>query len=321
MSIAKPYLTITVAMTAMPAAIAQTYPVKPVRMIISTAAGGSADTIGRIVAAKMSETLGQQIIVDNRTGSAGVVATSAVAKSPPDGYTLLLAYGSHVINPSIYPKLPYDTLKDLASITQVAVQPLMLNIHPSLPARSVKELVALAKARPGQLNYATSGAGSGGHLASVIMNKMADITMVHVPYKGSAPAMIDTISGQCQVHIASLITSLPHVRSGKVRGIGVTSTKRSSAAPDIPAIAETLAGYEVVNSYYLLAPAGIAADVQARLHAEAVKAIRHPDVVERLARDGADPVGNTPAQATRYIEGELQKWGRAVRDSGAKADG
>jgi tripartite-type tricarboxylate transporter receptor subunit TctC len=153
------------------------------------------------------------------------------------------------------------------------------------------------------------------------MNKMAGITMVHVPYKGSAPAMIDSISGQCQVHIASLITSLPHVREGRVRGIGVTSAKRSAAAPDIPAIAETLPGYEVVNSYYLPAPAGLPADVHTKLHADAVKAIRHPEVVERLARDGADPVGNTPAQATRYIEGEIQKWGKAVRESGAKADG
>lgn len=321
MSIINTFLIAALGMALMPNASAQAYPAKPVRMIISTAAGGSADTIGRIVAAKMSESLGQQIIVDNRTGSAGVVATSAVAKSAPDGYTLLLAYGSHVINPSIYPKLPYDTLKDFVSITQVAAQPLMLNIHPALPAKSVKELIALAKARPGQLNYATSGSGSGGHLATVIMNKMAGITMVHVPYKGSAPAMIDSISGQCQVHIASLITSLPHVRGGRVRGIGVTSAKRSAAAPDIPAIAETLPGYEVVNSYYLLAPAGLPADVHTRLHADAVKAIRHPEVVERLARDGADPVGNTPAQATRYIEGEIQKWGKAVRESGAKADG
>jgi hypothetical protein len=188
------------------------------------------------------------------------------------------------------------------------------------PGSRYREL-PLAKARPGQLNYATSGSGSGGHLATVIMNKMAGITMVHVPYKGSAPAMIDSISGQCHVHIASLITSLPHVREGRVRGIGVTSAKRSAAAPDIPAIAETLPGYEVVNSYYLLAPAGLPADVHTKLHADAVKAIRHPEVVERLARDGADPVGNTPAQATRYIEGEIQKWGKAVRESGAKADG
>jgi tripartite-type tricarboxylate transporter receptor subunit TctC len=289
-------------------------------MIVPTAPGGSVDTLARIVAMKMSGTIGQQVVVENRSGSAGVVGTEAVAKAQPDGYTLLMAYGSHVINPSLYPKLPYDTTKDFATITQVAVQPLMLNIHPALPAKTVKELIALAKARPGELNFGTAGAGSGGHLANVIFNQMAGVKMVHVPYKGSSPAMIDLIAGQTQMHIASLITSLPHVRSGKVRGIGVTSAKRSAAAPDIPAVAETLPGYEVVNSYYLLAPAGTPKETVSRLHAEAVKAIRNPEVVERLARDGADPVANTPEETAQYISREIEKWGKAVRDSGAKAD-
>jgi len=299
---------------------AQSYPAKSIRMIVPTAPGGSVDTLARIVAMKMSGTIGQQVVVENRAGSAGVVGTEIVAKAQPDGYTLLMAYGSHVINPSLYPKLPYDTTKDFAAITQVAVQPLMLNVHPALPAKTVKQLIALAKARPGELNFGTAGAGSGGHLANVIFNQMAGVKMVHVPYKGSSPAMIDLIAGQTQMHIASLITSLPHVRSGKVRGIGVTSAQRSAAAPDTPAVAETLPGYEVVNSYYLLAPAGTPREAVSRLHAEAVKAIRHPEVIERLARDGADPVANTSVETLQYIAREIEKWGKAVRDSGAKAD-
>ena len=303
-----------------PAVCAQSYPAKPIRMVVSTAAGGSADFIGRLVAGRMAGPLGQQVVVENRSGSGGVVGTEFVAKSAPDGYVLLLAYGSHVINPALYPKLPYDTTRDFAAVSQIAVQPLILSVHPALPARTVKELISLAKARPGQLNFASAGAGSGGHLANVIFNYMADIKMVHVPYRGSSPAMIDLIAGNTQLYIASLITSLPHVRSGKVRGIAVTSAKRSSVMPEIPTIGETLRGYEVVNSYYLLAPAGTPNEIVTRLHAEAAKAIHLPDVVERLAKDGAEPVGNSPAEATQYIAQEIVKCGKAVRDSGAKPD-
>ena len=303
-----------------PAALAQSYPAKTIRMIVPSAAGGSVDFMARMVANKISPALGQQVVVENRAGSGGVVGTEVVARSAPDGYVLLMAYGSHVINPSLYPKLPYDTLKDFSAISQISVQPLMIIVHPTLPVRTVKELIALAKARPGQLNYATAGSGSGGHLANVIFNHMAGVSMVHVPYKGSSPAIIDLIAGNTQMHIASLITVLPHVRSGKVRGIAVTSAKRSAVVPDIPAVAETLRGYEVVNSYYLLAPAGTPNEIIARLHAEVAKALREPDVVERLAKDGADPVGNTPAEATQVIAQEIVKWGKAVKDSGAKPD-
>ena len=299
---------------------AQSYPAKPIRMVVPSAAGGSVDFFGRLVAAKVSTALGQQIVVENRAGSGGVVGTEVVARSAPDGYVLLMAYGSHVINPSLYPKLPYDTLKDFSAVSQIAVQPLMIILHPALPVRTVKDLISLAKARPGQLNYATAGSGSGGHLANVIFNHMAGVTMVHVPYKGSSPAIIDLIAGNTQMHISSLITVLPHVRSGKVRGIAVTSAKRSAVVPDIPAVAETLSGYEVVNSYYLLAPAGTPSEIVARLHAETAKALREPDVIERLAKDGADPVGNTPAEATHVISQEIVKWGKAVKDSGAKPD-
>jgi tripartite-type tricarboxylate transporter receptor subunit TctC len=299
---------------------AQAYPVKPVRVVVSTAAGGSADTLARLVTAKLTAALGQSFVVENRSGSGGVVGTEVVAKSAPDGYTLLMAYHSHVINPSLYPKLPFDTVKAFAPITQVAVQPQLFNVHPSLPARNAKELIALAKARPGQLLYASAGSGSGGHLAHEIFNSMAGVRMTHVPYKGSSPALIDVMAGQTQLMIASLISSLPHVRSGRLRALGVTSLKRSAVLPEVPAIAETLPGYETVISYFLLAPAGTPDEIIAKLHAACVRALKEADVIERLARDGAEPVGNTPQETARYIAGEIDKWGKAVKASGAIAD-
>ena len=301
-------------------AAAQSYPVKSIRMIVPSTPGGSVDTLARLVAQKMTASLGQQVVVENRSGSGGVVGTEVAAKSAPDGYTLLMAYGSHVINPTLYPKLPYDTVKDFAPITQVAVQPLLVNVHPALPVKSVRELIALARARPGELNYASAGSGSGGHLATEILNMMAGIKMTHVPYRGSAPAMFDLVAGNTQLMILTLITSLPHVRSGRLRGIAITSATRSPVVPEVPTVGETVRGYEVVVSYFLLAPARTSHEVVSRLHAEAAKALKQPDVVERLARDGADPVGNTPEQTARYIADEMVKWGKAVKASGARAD-
>ena len=301
-------------------AAAQGYPVKPMRMIVPSAPGGSVDTLARIVAQKMTDSLGQQVIVENRSGSGGVIGTELVAKAAPDGYTLLMAYGSHVINPSLYRKLPYETVRDFAPITQVAVQPLMVNIHPSLPARTVKELIALARKRPGELNYGSAGSGSGGHLATEILGTMAGIKMVHVPYKGSAPAMFDVVAGNTQLMIATLITSLPHVRSGRLLGIGVTSAQRSPIAPDVPTVAETIPGYEVVVSYFLVAPAGTPQEIISALNGAAVKALKQPDVVERLARDGAAPVANSAAETARYIADEIVKWGKAVKAAGAQSD-
>ena len=301
-------------------ASAQTYPAKPVRVIVSTAAGGSTDTLGRLLAQKLTAALGQSFVVENRAGSGGVVGTEVVAKSAPDGYTLLLAYHSHVINPALYPRLPFDTVKAFAPITQVAVQPQLINVHPSLPAKNVKELIALAKAHPGQLLYGSAGSGSGGHLANEIFNSMAGIRMTHVPYKGSAPALIDVIAGHTQLMFATLITSLPHVRSGRLRALGVSSLKRSAVLPDVPAIAEILPGYETVVSYFLLAPAGTPDEIIAKLNAACVRALKDADVIERLARDGADPVGNTPQETARYILSEIDKWGKAVKASGARAD-
>jgi tripartite-type tricarboxylate transporter receptor subunit TctC len=299
---------------------AQSYPTKTVRVIVPSAPGGSVDTLGRLVSQKLTAALGQQFVVENRAGSGGVVGTEIVAKAPPDGYTLLMAYHSHIINPALYPKLPYDTVKSFTPITQVAVQPQLFNVHPTLPAKNAKELIALAKARPGQLLFGSAGSGSGGHLANEIFNAMAGIKMTHVPYKGSAPALIDVIAGNTQLMVATLITSLPHVRSGRLHALGVSSVKRSPVLPNVPTISETLPGYECVVSYFLLAPAGTPEDIIAKLHAESAKALKQPDVVERLARDGADPVGNTPQETTRYIASEIDKWGKAVKASGARAD-
>ena len=299
-------------------AAAQAYPAKPVRVVVPSGAGGSVDTLARLVAQKMSASLGQQVVVENRSGSGGVIGTEIAARSAPDGYTLLMAYGSHVVNPTLYPKLPYDTVRDFLPITQVAVQPLLANVHPALPVKSVRELVALAKARPGQLNYGSAGSGSGGHLATEILCMMANVKMTHVPYKGSAAAMFDVVAGNTQLMILTLITSLPQVRAGKLRAIGITSTKRSPIVPDVPAVAETIPGYDVEVSYFLLAPAGTSRDIVTKLNAEATRALKQSDVVERLARDGATPIGNTPEQTARYIDQEIVKWGKAVKASGAK---
>jgi tripartite-type tricarboxylate transporter receptor subunit TctC len=231
-----------------------------------------------------------------------------------------MAYHSHVINPSLYKKLPYDTVKQFTPITQVAVQPELVNVHPALPVKTVKNLIALAKARPGELLYGSAGSGSGGHLATVLLTSMAGIKMTHVPYKGSAAALFDVVAGNTQLMIATLISSLPHVRSGRLRAIGITSEKRSQVLPEVPTVAESLPGYETVVSYFLLAPAGTPQEIITKLHAESAKALHQRDVVERLAHDGAQPVGNTPQQCARYIDVEIAKWAKVIKESGARAD-
>jgi tripartite-type tricarboxylate transporter receptor subunit TctC len=300
------------------AGAADAYPSKPVRIIVPTGAGGSNDTLARISAQKLSAAVGQQFVVENRSGAGGVIGTEFVAKAAPDGYTLLMAYGSHVINPTLYPKLPYDTVKDFAPITQVAVQPMLLIVHPALPARNMKELIALAKRKPGALNYASSGAGSGSHLGVEIMLMMADAKMTHVPYKASATALFEVLAGNVDLAVLTLITALPQVRAGKVRALGITSAKRSPILPDVPTFAETIRGYEVEVSYFLVAPAKTPHEIIQRLNTEMVKVLKEPDVVERLAADGAVPVANTPEQCGKFIESEIPKWGKAVKASGAK---
>lgn len=302
-------------------AAAQGYPVKPIRMIVPSAPGGSVDTLARIVAQKMTESLGQQVIVENRSGSGGVVGTELVAKAAPDGYTLLMAYGSHVINPSLYRKLPYETVRDFAPITQVAVQPLMVNIHPSLPARTVKELIALARKRPGEVFFASGGTGSSVHLAAALFLTTARVEMTHVPYKGGGPAMTGVLSGEASVMFPTMQSVMPLVRTGRLRALAISITTRSPALPEIPTIAEAgVPGYDATGWYGMLAPAGTPEAAIDRLHAGVVKILAAPELKQRLAAEGAIAVGNTPAQFDRFIRDEIGKWAKIIRELKLRVD-
>ncbi|HYC46775.1 MAG TPA: tripartite tricarboxylate transporter substrate binding protein [Burkholderiales bacterium] len=299
---------------------AETYPSRTVRIIVPSAPGGSVDTLGRLVAQKLSTSLGQQFVVENRPGSGGVVGTEIVAKAQPDGYTLLMAYHSHVINPTLYKKLPFDTVKDFIPITQVAVQPLLFNVHPSLPANNPRELLNLAKARPGQILYGSAGSGSGGHLATEMFAYMGGVKMTHVPYKGASPALIDVIAGNTQLMVATFIASMGHINGGRLKAVGVSSAKRSTVLPKVPAISEAIPGFEALVSYFFLAPAGTPNDIIQKLSAESIKGLKAPDTVERLAANSAEPVASTPAETAKVIQSEMVKWGKIVQVSGAKAN-
>lgn len=299
----------------------QVWPAKPVRIVVPTTPGGSADTLTRLLAARMSESLGQQVIVENRAGSAAIVGTEAVARATPDGYTLLMAWGSHVINPGLYARLPYDTLKDFTPIVQVAVQPLMVMVHPSVPAKTLQEFIAFAKKRPGLITYSTAGTGSGGHLAGELFASVAGFRWTPVPYKGIQPAMADTIGGHVDAAVGTMVAGLSHVRGGKLRGLAVTSLKRSGGAPDIPTVAESgLPGFEVYTSYYLLGPAGTPRGVVDRMNAEVARALQHPEVRERLSRDGAEGIGGTPEQLQAHLSSEIARWTKVIRQAGVKVD-
>lgn len=299
---------------------AESYPSRTVRVIVPSTPGGSVDTLGRLVAQKLSAAMGQQFVVENRSGSGGVVGTEIVAKAAPDGHTLLMAYHSHVINPALYKKLPFDTVKDFAPITQVAVQPLLFNVHPSLPANGPRELINLAKARPGEILYGSAGAGSGGHLATEMFAYMGGVKLTHIPYKGASPALIDVISGNTQLMVATVIASMGHIKSGRLKGVGVTSAKRASVLPNVPAISEAIPGFEALVSYFFLAPAGTPNEIVQQLSAESIKALKAPDTVERLAANSAEPVASTPAETAKVIQSEMVKWGKIVQVSGASAN-
>ena len=300
---------------------AQGYPAKPIRWVLSFgAAGGAPDTIARMIGPKLTEAWGQQVLVDPRTGAGGTIATDIVAKSPPDGYTLLLASPSHAINATLYGKLPYDALADFTPVSLVAELPNILVVHPSLPARSVKELIALARAKPGALNYGSAGSGSSQHLAGELFNKMAGVKTVHIPYKGGGAAMVDLIAGQVQLTFGSA-TTLPHVRSGKAVALAVTTAKRASTLPDLPTIAESgLPGYEASAWYMVLAPAKTPPAIIDKLHAEIVRSMKLPDVRERFTFQTIEPVGLPPAESTAYLAREITKWAAVVKASGAKVE-
>jgi tripartite-type tricarboxylate transporter receptor subunit TctC len=298
------------------------YPNKPVRLIVPAAPGGGADFLARIVGTRLQEQTGQSFVIDNRAGASGTIAADLTAKSAPDGYTMLLGQSTSIaIAPHLYPKLPYDTLRDLKPVTLVAEVPNMLVVHPSVQANSVREFIALAKAKPGSLNYGSAGNGAPSHLAGAMFNGAAGVDLVHVPYKGAGPALNDLVSGQIQVMFAPMVAAMPQVKSGKLRALAVTSAKRSPAVPDVPTLAESgLPGFAIVSWFGFFVPAATPQAVVDKLHQETVKALKHPDTVERFAKEGAEPEGNTPAEFAAYVQQESARYAKVVKDNNIKAD-
>jgi tripartite-type tricarboxylate transporter receptor subunit TctC len=297
------------------------YPNKPIRMIVPYPPGGPTDVLGRIVAQKLSENLGQQVVVENRPGASGMIGSEIVAKAAPDGYTLLANASIHVINPSLYPKMNFDALRDFAPVSLIAQVPLILVVNPGLPVKSVQELIALGKAQPNLLNFGSSGNAAAPHLAGESFKIATGVQMQHVPYKGSAPALTDLIGGQVQLIFDSMPSAMPHVKSGKIRALAVTTAKRSPTVPDLPTIAESgVPGFDISTWYGVWAPAGTPKEIVNKVAAEMAKALQQPAMRERLAALGAEPVGNTPEEFAAYCQSELAKWSKIVRESGAKAD-
>lgn len=296
------------------------YPDRPIRLIVGFPPGGAADILGRIAARELSEALGQQVVVDNRGGAGGLIATEIAARANADGYTLLFTSIPHVINPHLHRKIAYDALKDFAPVAQFVTVPLMMAVNPAFPAKSVKELIAAARAKPGGIHYASAGSGSSSHLAMELFKKMAEVDLNHVPYKGTGPLITDLVAGQVAVTIASAVPLSPQVKAGRLRALAVTGPKRSPSFPELPAIAETVPGYEVVNWFGVLAPAGTPRAVVARLNQALGAALGSPDLRARLAAQGADPAGGTPEDFGRLIRSDFAKWARVVKESGAKVD-
>ncbi len=299
-------------------AMAQAYPAKPIRFIVPSTPGGSVDTLARTIGPRLADKWGQQVIVDNRSGAGGAIAGDLVAKSPPDGYTLLVGtVASLATNVSLQKKLPYDPMKDFAPVTLIATQNLMLLVHPSLPVKSVKELTALAKKRPGSLSFSSAGNGTGGHLSGELYKLLAGVDLLHVPYKGVAPAMIDVVSGQVTMTFASILSGSQQVKTGRLRALAVTGGRRSPAVAELPTMMEAgVAGYESATWYGIVAPAGTPADIVNRLSSEIVAILKGPEMNDRLSKEGADPVGNTPAEFARHIQTEIEKWRKVIRAAG-----
>jgi len=298
------------------------YPVRPVRLVVPYVPGGGADIVGRLLAKKLGDALGATIVVDNRPGAGGNLGTDLVAKAAPDGYTLLMGnVGPLTINPSLYAGLPYSPLKDFAPVSLLAVYPNVLVINPSLPANSIGELIACAKAHPRQISYGSAGIGSSTHLAAELLRNMAKIDVVHVPYKGGAQALVDLMAGQIQMYFSSILGALPHVKSGKLRALAVTGAKRSRVAPELPTVAESgFPGYEASNWVGLLVPAATPAPVVERLNREIVRSFRDPEVQEKLSAQGGETETDSPSEFALYMRSEIAKWSRVVKESGAHAE-
>ncbi len=290
------------------------YPNKPVRLVVPYPAGGGTDIMARAISAKLSETWGMQVVVDNRGGGGTIIGTEIAARSSADGYTLLITSTSFVINPTTRAKLPYDTLREFAPITQVAFQPYVLVVYPTVPARDVREFIALAKAKPDALNFGSTGVGSGSHLAGELFKIMSGTQMTHISYKGMGPAITDLLGGQTQFIFATILPITPHVRSGRLRALGVSSEKRSSILPDLPAIAEAgLPGYHTISWTGMFVPTGVPHAIREKLNAEVVKIIHQADTRKRLASDGAEPAGTSAREFDAFVRSEIAKWAKVIR--------
>lgn len=302
------------------AVFAQQYPVKPVRMLIPWPPGGANDIVGRVMAQRLTEQFGQQVVVENRGGASGVVGSELVAKAPADGYTVMVHSATHVANPHLYKKLSYDTLKDFIGVTPLAVQVGMLVVHPSLPVKSVKEFIALGKARPGQITYASSGSGSFVHLSMALLNAMTNTKMIHVPFKGGGPAAIALASGEVQAMSATIGSLIPHLESKRVRPLGVTSAKRVSQYPDVPTIGESVPGYEFVAWVGAFVAAGTPRPIVDRLNAEFRKALANPDTIKVLGAQTLDPMPMSPDEFAKLLKSDYDKYEKVIKISGAKVD-
>jgi tripartite-type tricarboxylate transporter receptor subunit TctC len=312
----------TMALSALPGEVyAQTYPNKPIRFVTPYGSGGNADILTRIIGDAMSKSMGQPVLVDNRPGGSSTIGSAIVAKAPPDGYTIMLISSSHSVNPSLFgSQLPYDTVKDFTPISMTGATPILVVVNPGVAANNVRELVALAKTKPGTLNFATSGNGSPAHLAGALIEALGGVKLVHVPYKTTAQANNDTMSGQVQIAFPSVSSALPMVKSGKLRALGITSLKRSALAPDIPTVAESLPGYQASIWTGVLAPAAVPRPIVTRLNAEVVKALTLPDVVTKLTGMGVDIDTSTPEEFGAFIDAEIRKWARVIKEGNIKVE-
>ncbi|MGQ0522442.1 MAG: Bug family tripartite tricarboxylate transporter substrate binding protein [Betaproteobacteria bacterium] len=293
------------------------YPTRAVRIIVPSSPGGGTDILSRLVSPGLSERLGQTVVVDNRPGAGSIIGNDVVAKSPPDGYTLLMGISTLAILPAMHKKLPYDAMRDLATVTQVISAPNILVVHPSMPVKTVKELIAFAKKRPGEVNYGSAGLGTNPHLSMEHFLSMTNLKMVHVAYKGLGPAMVDLVAGQVQTAVSTMLAGLPHVKSGRLRALATTGGKRSSSLPDLPTVAEAgVPGYEAVQWYGLFAPAKTPREIVNKLNEAMKSTLQSPSTKERLAADGTEAVGSSPEEFARFLRSETEKWGKVVRSAG-----
>jgi tripartite-type tricarboxylate transporter receptor subunit TctC len=303
------------------AAWAQAFPSKPVRVVVAFPPGGGTDIVARLVAPKLGEAWGQQVLVENRAGASGTIGTEFAARSAPDGHTLFLGtLGNLAVNPHLYPKMAVDPLRDFAPVTQVVAVHFVMVAHPSLPARNVAELIALARERPGRIAYSSSGAGGAPHLAAELLKSMAKIDLVHVPYKGSAPSFQDLLGGQVSLTCDSLVQALPYIRDGRLRALAVLGAARLAVLPGVPTVAETLPGYELTNWFGLVAPAATPRETVAKIHADVVKVLQDAAVSEKLAAMGATVIGNAPEQFAAVMRADSAKWGRLIREANIRAE-